>query len=345
MSSSSSSVTSASATDTDSLSFDGWGESTVSLPNVPMSSEIECFEKKHSFGRTRWVIIHATEIKTMVAPFYDSLRSFCRKDMNKPVGYDCEYYCSKSYPESETLCSVQEAFVDESTNTGYCIVIPIYHLAVTHKLASNTLVPSHVTKHIQENMCTFFGNSAANDLLWTIRCSGVYCAFPKVMDFTVVLNTVGVPADLPNTKLYTLAEYYLQCSAPKALKQEFQRQCWLKTDFTKQDVIYAGLDAIISCELAMQRFRYMRAPPRALDSKQAIRPPTPLTAEQHAANVLAYYGQKFAKVPAPTGIPRKMRWIVNCYNGDQANALKGTRNETLLCDVAAIWEKACCHKE
>jgi hypothetical protein len=342
MSSSSSSVTTVSAPEIAAGSIlDGWTESEITLPYVQQARPIPCFEKKGLFGRKRWVIIWATEIATVIAPFFACLGHLLDDYPDKPVGLDTEYGKSHGQPDYDMLRTVQEAFFDEKSDTGIAIVMDACELSASEQLAPGTLLPLQVQKQLRANRCTFCGNGVADDIYKLLLCFAPLAtksvAFPKTFDFTTVLRFIGVPRGLANTKLYTLAEHYLKVKAPEQIKCKFQQQNWLEKELTKDDIIYAGLDAIIGCELAEQHFRKMLPPP--VDRAEASAETKPVR-EPCLDDVLEYYASAVKQgTPAPAGMYRKRQWILNSYNGHAARELKMRENERTLIAIVEAWDK------
>lgn len=328
--------------DTHSLSFDGWEESKVTL--LPGDAAIACYAKANCFGRKKWVIIHATEINTMIEPFYGRMKIVQRSPATSQsliIGLDCEYHIG-SYT---TLCCIQEAFVDETEDIGYCIVIPLIHLRANGKLPSDVdTLPLPVEKHIRSHAHVFCGNNVYNDLALILQRmpSDRIITPPCAIDFATLLRVAHKPSELKDSKLYSLMEVLLGYQGPKALKCEYQCQDWVMTDMDKNSILYAAMDAICSCELAHQYVRHMQyVAPHSTPSKA---PEHVLSAAPQDCEVLLKRVKEFyeAKVgtgkPPPKGMDGKVQWIRNSYKGDFATTLKQASGAKLLKGVVALWE-------
>lgn len=327
--SSSSSTSSASAAVARDMIHEGWEDGGLRLP-VSLNGETHrCFTKAGAFGVRRCYIFVATTVR-MVDDYHSFL---CSVAKGRPfvVGFDTEYQKRASWTQ---LCVVQEAFLDPESQSVYALVIPLLAMYMSRALCENS-VPVSLYNLMKCTNLVFGGNGVQDDVATVIRQYAFGSIMPATLDFSLLFRLSHVADNLDNCKLYTLAERLLGCSVDHASKSRNQRSDWTEPSLSREQLIYAGLDAIIGAMLGERVVRNMAVCLPVPDEKKEERAPDQSTVVAAVMSMYAH-GALDSHVPFPKGVQNKINWIRNSYHGLYMNLL---RDNTYLTQVAEKWEK------
>jgi hypothetical protein len=269
--------------------------------------------------------------------FFDSLRFVQRGHIVFPVGVDVEYTPSR-------LCTIQEAFIDPETNQGFCLVVPLVLLEESGELNAET-IPLQLVESLMNPNLLYFGNGVRDDVFKIASCDWTYriknnlpmrgFSMPECQDLAKFFRYIGAP--FASFKLYNLAREVLKIELSDTEKVSYQRMKWDDPHLSLGALLYSGMDAVLSIEIAEQGVRKLKLESAIVEKRETKKKTeTKSEAKSQVASIVAFYKSKNSpSTPFPKGLKAKCNWIRNSYTTNEGVALR--KNDPFLKSVAKEW--------
>jgi hypothetical protein len=318
-----------------------WVEaSNTRLPRTKEDIKSPCYKTANSFlGREAWVMIHASNMRD-IQHFHSSLCLSQQGNLVTPIGLDTEYV-------HEHLCVIQVAFIDQNTNIGYVCVMPLVYLETYASLCKRT-IPQPLVDCLRYKTLLFFGNGIADDLSrlantqvrWDPEHECLTQGFttPDSVDLAKLVRYTG--RRYYDCQLYELGRDVLRLNLDSAAKTKFQKSDWSQAQLSFEALTYAGLDAILSLEIAEKAFAGqvdIRTKPLIVATKKEETEKGPDEIKAITEKLAKFYAEKTpGHTQPPKGVNAKMNYIRNSFTGAESEQLR--KDIKMLKAVAKKWE-------